>query len=114
MARMLTTSLEEPVLVEGIPLQLEVSIGIALYPAHGSDSLTLLRHADIAMHTAKRNHEKSVLYDTHLDQFRTPFAHLPLSRCCCILKHAPSDSTDQAHAGQIVALLVQSWEGETL
>jgi len=38
----------------GSPLQLTVSIGIAVFPAHGDTPATLLRRADDALYTAKR------------------------------------------------------------
>jgi len=68
-ASALSTALEEPFLVEAYPLQVEVSIGAALYPAHGIDPLTLLRRADVAMYTAKRAHRGYALYDARQDQF---------------------------------------------
>jgi diguanylate cyclase (GGDEF)-like protein len=61
-------AIEEAFLVEGYPLQTEVSVGIALYPAHGSDPMTLFRRADVAMYTAKRGHQKCALYDASHDQ----------------------------------------------
>ena len=64
----LYTAIEEAFLVEGYLLQVEVSIGIALYPAHGTDPLTLFRHADVAMYIAKRGHERCALYDARRDQ----------------------------------------------
>ncbi len=67
-AAVLGVAIEEPFLVEGFPLQVEISIGIALYPAHGSTPLTLFRRADIAMYIAKRGHEGCALYDARLDQ----------------------------------------------
>jgi diguanylate cyclase (GGDEF)-like protein len=39
--------------VEGIDVQIGVSIGIAVFPEHGQDAGTLLRHADVAMYQAK-------------------------------------------------------------
>ena len=39
--------------VEGLPLVIEGSIGIALFPEHGDDVETLLQHADVAMYHAK-------------------------------------------------------------
>lgn len=68
-AAQLCAALEEPFQVEGYPLQVEVSIGAALYPIHGNDSLTLLRHADVAMYKAKLGHEDYVLYDVRYDQY---------------------------------------------
>ncbi len=68
-AAQLCVALEEPFLVEGYPLQIEISVGAALYPIHGSDSLTLLRHADVAMYKAKCGHEDYALYDVCYDQY---------------------------------------------
>ncbi len=62
-------TLEETFLVEGYPLHVESSIGIALYPAHGSEPLTLFQHADVAMYTAKLGHEGFALYDASRDQY---------------------------------------------
>ena len=66
---MLSRALEESFLVEGYPLQIEASIGIALYPTHGSDPLTLLRRADVAMYAAKQRHVEYALYDARHDQY---------------------------------------------
>jgi diguanylate cyclase (GGDEF)-like protein/PAS domain S-box-containing protein len=49
----LVQALEEPAAVHGLPLVVEGSIGIALYPDDGGDVDTLLRAADVAMYTAK-------------------------------------------------------------
>jgi EAL domain-containing protein (putative c-di-GMP-specific phosphodiesterase class I) len=43
------------------------SIGIALFPAHGDDPLTLLRRADIAMYVAKRRGTGVALYEEGSD-----------------------------------------------
>lgn len=39
------------------------SVGISIFPSHGTDSLTLLKCADVAMYIAKRNHLGHVFYD---------------------------------------------------
>ncbi len=61
--------LEEPFVIEELPLQVQASIGVALYPAHGSDALTILRHADVAMYTAKHAHLGHMLYDAAQDTY---------------------------------------------
>ncbi|MGZ4371761.1 MAG: putative bifunctional diguanylate cyclase/phosphodiesterase, partial [Gaiellaceae bacterium] len=45
--------LREPFVVEGIEIYVSASIGISLYPADGADAETLLKHADVAMYSAK-------------------------------------------------------------
>jgi len=50
----LGAALDAPFLIAGHSLQVGASIGIALGPAHGRDSATLLRRADVAMYAAKR------------------------------------------------------------
>ncbi|MHB8621475.1 MAG: putative bifunctional diguanylate cyclase/phosphodiesterase, partial [Chloroflexota bacterium] len=47
-------AVEQPCLLDGQPLEVGASIGIAVYPEDGADGPTLLRRADMAMYTAKR------------------------------------------------------------
>jgi diguanylate cyclase (GGDEF)-like protein/PAS domain S-box-containing protein len=46
-------SLAEPFSISGTPLYVESSIGIALYPDHGTSAVELLQRADAAMYGAK-------------------------------------------------------------
>jgi diguanylate cyclase len=48
-------ALRTPIDVDGHHLATGISIGIAVFPLHGEDSSTLMRHADTAMYAAKRN-----------------------------------------------------------
>lgn len=52
-ARHILEALDTPFQVEGHELFITVSIGISVSPNDGEDSLTLLKHADIAMYRAK-------------------------------------------------------------
>ena len=65
----IVTLLEEPFIIEDLPLQVQTSIGVALYPTHGADALTLLRRADVAMYTAKQAHLNCVVYDPAHDTY---------------------------------------------
>ena len=38
----------------GLTLEISASIGVALYPDHGQDAITLARHADESMYLAKQ------------------------------------------------------------
>lgn len=46
---------------ESTQVELSVSIGIALYPAHGDNAATLTVHADRAMYRAKRNGKNAIV-----------------------------------------------------
>ena len=48
-----TRALSIPVTLDGLPLDVSGSVGIALYPEHGNDFATLMRDADVAMYDAK-------------------------------------------------------------
>ncbi|MDX1562783.1 MAG: EAL domain-containing protein, partial [Gammaproteobacteria bacterium] len=54
LAQNLVECLQAPIPVRGIAIEVGLSIGIAFYPEHANDAQELLRHADVAMYTAKR------------------------------------------------------------
>ena len=66
-ADMLRGCLDAPLTIESVVMPLAASIGVALFPAHGDDPLTLLRRADIAMYAAKRRGTGVVLYEEGSD-----------------------------------------------
>lgn len=55
-ARKILARVSEPIHVDGAELRVGISIGIALFPAHGGDGESLLRQADAAMYAAKQDH----------------------------------------------------------
>ena len=55
-ARRVLSAFDEPFRVGEAAYQLSASVGIAVFPEHGRDEETLLRHADAAMYAAKREH----------------------------------------------------------
>jgi diguanylate cyclase (GGDEF)-like protein len=67
-ASKLQAAFDEPFRLDDLALEVETSIGVALYPEHGSDPDELLQRADIAMYVAKDTHAGFVLFDPSLDQ----------------------------------------------
>ena len=55
-------ALEAPFTIEGSTIAVDVSIGVAQFPEHGSDADTLLQHAEFAMYEAKLAGTSSVTY----------------------------------------------------
>lgn len=66
-AAKLRAALERPFHVEGIDLDVEVSIGVVLSGDHGTDSPTLMMRADIAMYAAKTQNLGVCVYDPRVD-----------------------------------------------
>jgi diguanylate cyclase len=64
----LLAGFEKPFTLEGLTLDVEASIGAALYPDHGSDADELLQRADIAMYAAKEAHTGFMVFDPSLDE----------------------------------------------
>ncbi|HEX4010801.1 MAG TPA: EAL domain-containing protein [Solirubrobacteraceae bacterium] len=56
-------ALERPVYVHSLPLAVEASVGIAVFPDHGSDAQTLIQRADVAMYDSKRDSASFTFYD---------------------------------------------------
>lgn len=60
-------ALTAPFLLEGLKIDVQASIGIAIFPEHGRDVDTLMQRADVAMYAAKQGHLGSALYSANLD-----------------------------------------------
>lgn len=65
----ITRALDAPFVIEGIPIAVETSIGIALYPDQGADPDTLIRRADVAMYAAKQGRSGHLVYAPELDRY---------------------------------------------
>jgi diguanylate cyclase (GGDEF)-like protein len=68
LAERIRAGLDVPVALAGLTVQVEASIGIALFPDHGDDVEGLIRHADIAMYNAKKTH-RPTLYSRKDDHY---------------------------------------------
>lgn len=68
-AQLILDVLLEPTLVEGIELSTNASIGITVRSREDTQSVELLRRADVAMYQAKATRAGAVLYDVHSDDF---------------------------------------------
>jgi diguanylate cyclase (GGDEF)-like protein len=71
LAERVRLSLVEPFRHNGLSHEIEGSVGIATYPAHGSDFETLLQRADVAMYVAKERGTGVQLYSTEIDRHST-------------------------------------------
>ncbi len=63
----IASSMEEPFQVEEHDINLDISIGIVVYPEGGQDSVTLLRHAETAICEAQRNEVVYYVFDPSQD-----------------------------------------------
>jgi diguanylate cyclase (GGDEF)-like protein len=62
-------ALREPVVINGISLDLAATVGIALAPEHGNDVETLLQRADVAMYLGKEDRTGCELYLPERDEY---------------------------------------------
>jgi diguanylate cyclase (GGDEF)-like protein len=63
------SSLELPIALEGVALNIETSIGIAVMGEHAQDLDTLLQRADLALSRAKSHHSRVEVYAPAHDSF---------------------------------------------
>jgi diguanylate cyclase (GGDEF)-like protein len=66
-ANALLAAIRAPFDIDGVTLQVDASVGVALYPEHGGSAGALLRCADVAMYVAKHRRTGYVLYDPQHD-----------------------------------------------
>jgi diguanylate cyclase (GGDEF)-like protein len=64
--RRMLRSLEQPIALDGLEVEVGASVGIALAPAHATDPATLLKRADLAMYDAKTSARSLRLYEPDL------------------------------------------------
>ncbi len=67
LARRIVASLRGRMELEHFVVDVQASIGIALFPEHGTDVEALLQRADVAMYHAKENRSGVALYDERYD-----------------------------------------------
>ncbi len=61
--------LQAPFMIDGVPIAVEASIGVATLPEHANDADTLLQRADIAMYGAKRMASGYAIYAPRNDPY---------------------------------------------
>jgi diguanylate cyclase (GGDEF)-like protein len=66
-AERVRTSLHEPISLDGTLVDLDASLGIAMYPDHGTDFDQLHRRADVAMYVAKASGGGVAFYNAEKD-----------------------------------------------
>ena len=67
-ANALLSHLRRPLDLPRTRINLDASIGLALFPDHGADAETLLRRADIALYDAKADHLGVAMYQPGRDE----------------------------------------------
>jgi diguanylate cyclase (GGDEF)-like protein/PAS domain S-box-containing protein len=63
------SAIERPYVLDDLPLSVEASVGVALFPDHGDDVDLLVRRADVAMYVAKQWNSGYAVYDPQEDDF---------------------------------------------
>jgi diguanylate cyclase (GGDEF)-like protein/PAS domain S-box-containing protein len=67
----ISAALEAPITVHTLPLAVEASIGIAMYPDNGEEAQVLIQRADVAMYEAKRDSTSACFFDHESHQYDT-------------------------------------------
>ena len=74
-AEKIRKALDRAFALEGEVVDISASLGIALFPEHGIDAVTLIRRADMAMYVAKHEHSGFAIYSpAHEHGSRTDLA----------------------------------------
>ncbi len=57
-----------PFVIESLKIEVQASIGVAIYPDHGRDFDTIMQRADVAMYAAKQNQQSYTVFSSDLDK----------------------------------------------
>jgi diguanylate cyclase (GGDEF)-like protein len=67
-ARQIGTAFDEPFVIGDLSVDVNASLGIALFPDHAADAETLMKRADVAMYDAKQSQSGFAVYDPGRDE----------------------------------------------
>jgi diguanylate cyclase (GGDEF)-like protein/PAS domain S-box-containing protein len=68
-AKKMLNTLIAPIIINGKQIFVTISIGIAIYPVDGENSISILKNADTAMYRAKdKGRNQYVFYDKHIEK----------------------------------------------
>jgi predicted signal transduction protein with EAL and GGDEF domain len=62
---------DHPFELDGMHIHLSINMGAVVFPRHGEDTDTLLRHTEFAMYQAKQHHRQLAHYDPAQEQYST-------------------------------------------
>ena len=68
LAGRIMSAFQSPFVLAGVSIEVNASIGIALYPIHATDAATLMKRADIAMYDSKKRHGQFAVYEPGRDE----------------------------------------------
>ena len=103
--------LGQPFLIDNLPVRIEASIGVALYPDHGESAEVLFRRADVAMHLSKKTGASYVVYDPAQDKHSPQRLglmgelHLAIEHNELLLVYQPKISLKTRHIVGVEALV---------
>jgi diguanylate cyclase (GGDEF)-like protein len=66
--RRITAAFDAPFVLGDVSIDVDASLGIALFPEHAPDAETLMKRADIAMYDAKKTRKGSAVYEAGRDE----------------------------------------------
>jgi len=67
-AHQVHNALDRTFYLDGHPLHMKAQLGITMFPEHGVDTDTLMRHADVALHSVRRTRMEFSIYDPSLNR----------------------------------------------
>ena len=62
------SAFDPPFVLGDVSIDVNASLGIAMYPEHAGDADTLMKRADVAMYDAKKNHSGVAVYEAGRDE----------------------------------------------
>jgi diguanylate cyclase (GGDEF)-like protein len=58
----------EPFSIEGLSLEIQATIGIAIFPKHGKNGDTIIQRANVALYSAQQSNQKYIVYTKNMDK----------------------------------------------